>query len=73
MRGKMIHGLSYQVSMVVMFINKYDFTHMVVDSDNEPIRRFTNRESAKYFAENIGGKVKKIDWLSLIEHEEALF
>lgn len=54
-------------------LHKYDFTHMVVDSDNEPIRRFTNRESAKYFAENIGGKVKKIDWLSLIEHEEALF
>jgi len=59
--------------MVAQVSHKYDFTHMVVDSDNEPIRRFTNRESAKYFAENIGGKVKKIDWLSLIEHEEALF
>ena len=73
MKINMILGLSYQVTVAVLFINKYDFTHMVVDSDNEPIRRFTNRESAKYFAENIGGKVKKIDWLSLMEHEEALF
>lgn len=48
--------------------SKYDFNYLVIDSDNEAVRRFEFKESADYFAETIGGKVIKIDWYALEGH-----
>ena len=57
-----------------MLTNKYDFNYLVIDDDNEAVRRFKFKDSADYFAETIGGKVIKLDWYKLEGHrwEEAL-
>ena len=57
-----------------MLTNKYDFNYLVIDDDNEAVRRFRFKDSADYFAETIGGKVIKLDWYKLEGHlwEEAL-
>lgn len=63
----------YYINMI-RILNRYDFNYLVIDEENQPVRRFLTYSQAKEFVKlRPEFKITKIQHIDWNNYEEALF